>query len=81
MFLYICTFTDNNYIPPKIHLPDSLFRVRETDQIVVHAEIRSPTAQVSSTWHHGDTSYSKPLREDPFCNPNVGVSIDVHFIV
>ena len=49
--------------------------------MVVHAEIRSPTAQVSSTWHHGDTLYSRPLREDPFCNPNVEVSIDVRFIV
>ena len=73
--VHISLYTANNYVPPTLHLPDSLFRVQETDQIVIRAEIRSPTEQVSSAWHHGDTSYSKPLREDPFCNPGVEVSV------
>ena len=80
LYVHVSLYTVNNYVTPSVHLPGSPFQVQETDQIVVRAEIRSPTAHVSSTWHHGDTSYSQPLKEDPFCNPDVEVSILTYFL-
>ena len=53
----------------------SHFRVQETDQIVVRAEIISPTAQAFGRWHHVNISYIDAIQEDPFCDSDVEVSI------
>ena len=53
----------------------SHFQVQETDQIVVRAEIISPTAQAHGSWQHGSISYIDAIQEDPFCDSDVEVSI------
>ena len=68
--------TVNNFGEPDLRLSDSLFKVQETDQIVVRAEIIS-TTQVSSIWHHDNVSYSQHLEEDPFCKPEFEVNFFV----
>ena len=74
---HVSLHTADSYIhvTPKIQLPISHFRVQETDQIVVRAEIISPTVRAHGSWHHGNISYVNPIEEDPFCNPDVEVSI------
>ena len=73
--------TANNYVTPTIHLPMSHFRVQEIDQIVVRAEIRSPTAYAFGSWHHGNISYIDAIEEDPFCNSDVEVSIVLYIFI
>ena len=75
------SYTANNYGTPTIHLPGSPFRAQETDQIVIRAEIISPTAHAFGSWHHGNISYSHHIYEDPFCNPDVEVSIVLYIFI
>ena len=70
----VSLYTANNYVTPSVHLPGSLFREQETDQIVVRAEIRSPISRAFGSWRHGNISYINHIEEDPFCDSDVEVS-------
>ena len=50
----------NEYTP-------SPHQVQPSDQIVLHAEFITTTSVVHSSWHHGNTTYSDGLIEDPLC--------------
>ena len=74
----VSLYTANNYVTPTIQLPKSHFREQETDQIVVRAEIISPTAHAFGSWHHGNISYIDAIEEDPFCDSDVEVSNNMY---
>ena len=76
--VHVSLYTDNNYVTPTIQLPKSHFREQETDQIVVRAEIISPTARALGSWQHGNISYKDAIEEDPFCDSDVEVSNDMY---
>ena len=76
--IHVSLYTVNNYVTPSVHLPGSPFQGQETDQIVVRAEIRSPTSKAFGSWHHGNISYIDAIEEDPFCDSDVEVSKNMY---
>ena len=43
--------------------------------MVLHAEISTTHLRTIITWQHDDELYSDVLFEDPFCNPQLEVSV------
>ena len=61
--------------PPEFDLfPASPFNVLVTNRMVLHVELSSTTERITILWHHGDTTHSNFIFEDPYCVETVEVS-------